>query len=108
MALRESVADLDPPLSERISEMGSAPPSTIRTIIEAGSRSASAELALAIDIMEELALQMVEQFFISMKSCIELVLSRRSSFEFAETLLENHMKIFVILEDRIKLRHIWH
>ena len=38
--------------------------------------------------MEELAYQMVQQFFASMKSCIELVLSGGSSFEFARMLLE--------------------
>jgi len=43
-------------------------------------------------IMEELALQMVQQFFISIKSCIELVLSGRSSFEFARTLFENQIE----------------
>jgi len=42
--------------------------------------------------MEELAHQMVQQFFTSMKSCIELVLFRRSSFEFARMLLENQIE----------------
>ena len=42
-----------------------------------------------MDIMEELAHQMVQQFFISMRSCIELVLSGVSSFKFARMLLEN-------------------
>ena len=42
--------------------------------------------------MEELAYQMVQQFFTSMKSCIELVLSGRSSFEFARMLLENQIE----------------
>jgi len=44
---------------------------TTRTIIERGSVSASAGLSPATDIMEELAHQMVQQFFASMKSCIE-------------------------------------
>ena len=69
--------------------MPSASTDTVRTIIETGSKSASVELALAKDIIEELAPQMVQQFFISMKSCIKLVLSERSSFEFARMLLEN-------------------
>jgi len=38
--------------------------------MEMGSGSASAELAPTMDIMEELALQIVQQFFISMKSYI--------------------------------------
>ena len=45
-----------------------------------------------MNIMEELALQMVRQFFVSMKSCIELVLSKRSSFKFARTLIENQIE----------------
>jgi len=42
--------------------------------------------------MKELARQMVRQFFASMKSCIDLVLSGSSSFEFARMLLENHIE----------------
>ena len=42
--------------------------------------------------MEELAYQMVQQFFTSMKSHIELVLSEGSSFEFARMLLENQIE----------------
>ena len=57
-------------------------------VIERGSGSAPAGSSPATDIMEELAHQMVQQFFISMKSCIELVLSGGSSFEFARMLLE--------------------
>jgi len=45
-----------------------------------------------MDIMEELAHQMVQQFFTSMRFCIELVLSRRSSFEFTRMLLENQIE----------------
>ena len=59
LALRESTVDLDPALSRRISEIVSAPIDTVRTIIEIGFGSTSAELAPAMDITEELALQMV-------------------------------------------------
>ena len=45
-----------------------------------------------MDIMEELAHQMVQQFFTFMRSCIELVLSRRSSYKFARMLLENQIE----------------
>jgi len=45
-----------------------------------------------MDIMEELAHQMVQQFFTSMKSCIELVLSEKSSFEFTRMLLESQIE----------------
>jgi len=44
-----------------------------------------------MDIMEELAHQMVQQFFTSMKSYIELVLFERSFFDFARMLLENQI-----------------
>ena len=65
---------------------------TTRTITERRSGSASAGFSPAIDIMEELAHQMVQQFFTFMKSCIELVLSGGSSFEFARMLLENQIE----------------
>jgi len=97
---------LTPPLLGRISETASALADTVRTIIETGFGSASAELAPAMDIMKELALQMVQQFFVSMKSCIELVLSGRSFFEFARTLLENQIENIHHTGGRIKLRHI--
>jgi len=42
--------------------------------------------------MEELAHQIVQQFFASMKSYIEFVLSGGSSFEFALMLLENQIE----------------
>jgi len=74
------------------SEMDSASTDTICTIIERASGSASTELALAMDIMEELAHQMVQQFFTFMKSCIELALFRRSFFVFARMLLENQIE----------------
>jgi len=62
-----------------------------RPVIEMGSGSAQTGLSLATDIMEELR-QIMQQFFASMKSCIELVLSRGSSFEFAQMLLENQIE----------------
>jgi len=39
--------------------------------------------------MGELARQVVQQFFASMRSCIDLILSGNSSFEFAQMFLEN-------------------
>ena len=39
--------------------------------------------------MGELARQMVQQFFASMRSCIDLILRGTSSFNFAWTLLRN-------------------
>ena len=61
-------------------------------VIDRGSGSALTGSSPATDIMEELAHQMVQQFFASMKSCIELVLFGGSSFEFSQMLLENQME----------------
>jgi len=61
-------------------------------VMERGSGSTSAGLSPANDMMEELARQMVQQFFTSMRSCIDLILSGGSSFEFARMLLENQIE----------------
>jgi len=74
------------------SKMASASTNIICTTIERGSESASTELAPAMDIMKELAHQMVQQFFTSMRSCIELVLSGRCSVKFSRMLLENQIE----------------
>ena len=42
--------------------------------------------------MEELARQMVQQFFTFMRYCFDLILSRGCSFEFARILLENQIE----------------
>jgi len=63
-----------------------------RPVIEMGSESALAGSSPTTDFMEELAHQMMQQFFTFMKSCIELVLFGGSSFEFAQMLLENQIK----------------
>jgi len=60
-----------------------------RPVIERGSGSASAEFFPAGDTMGELARQVVQQFFASMRSCIDLILSGSSSFEFARMFLGN-------------------
>ena len=57
-----------------------------------GSGSISAGLSPANDIMKELPRQMVQQFFASMKSCINLVHSGGSFFEFFRMLLENQIE----------------
>jgi len=87
-ALKEPATGLVPALSKT----ASAFTDTIHTIIERGSESASTELVPGMDIIEELVHQMVQQFFTSMKSCIELVFNGRSSFEFARMLLENQIE----------------
>jgi len=63
-----------------------------RPVMERGSGSTSAGLSSANDIMEELARQMVQQFFTFMRSCFDLILSRGCSFEFARILLENQIE----------------
>ena len=60
-------------------------------VMKRGSGSTSAGLSPANDIMEELARQMVQQFFASMRSCVDLILSGGSSFEFVRVLLENQI-----------------
>ena len=42
--------------------------------------------------MKELARQMVQQFFASMRSCVDLILSGDSFFEFARILLKNQIE----------------
>jgi len=63
-----------------------------RPVIERGSGSTSARSSPASDIMGELARQVMQQFFTSMRSCIDLILSGGSSFEFAQVLLGNLIK----------------
>jgi len=58
-------------------------------VMKRWSRSTLAGLSPANNIMEELARQMVRQFFASMRSYIDLVLSGGSSFEFARMLFKN-------------------
>jgi len=53
-------------------------------VIERGSGSTSGD-----DTMEFLTRQTVQQFFDSMRSCINFILSGGSSFEFAQTFLRN-------------------
>ena len=78
------------------------------TIVETGSGSALPVPTPAMDILEELSFQMVRQFFATMEYCIELVLSRQSSFEFGQILLENRVEtssrlVVLIRRERIKL-----
>ena len=64
----------------------SAPPppceTTTATIVGSGSGSAPPVPMPVTDIIEDLTLQIVGQFFVTMKSCIELILSGRSPLEF--------------------------
>ena len=64
----------------------SAPPppceSITTTIMGTESSSASPVLMPATNSMEELTLQIVGQFFVTMRYCIKLILSRRSPFKF--------------------------
>ena len=62
------------------------------SVTERGSESSSAGLSPGNDIIEELARQMVQQFFASMRSCVDLVLYGDSSFEFARILFENQIE----------------
>ena len=57
-----------------------------------GSGSAPSGPTPVTDIMEELTLQIVGQFFMTMKYCIKMVPSGRSLFEFVWSLLENQIE----------------
>jgi len=59
-----------------------------RPVIERGSGSVSTEFSPASDIMGELARQVVPQFFASMQSCIDLILSGEALSNLPECLLE--------------------
>jgi len=63
-----------------------------RPVMERGSGSTSAGFSPVNDIMEELARQMVQQFFAFIRSCIDLILSGGSSFEFTRILIENQIE----------------
>ena len=60
------------------------------TIVEIESRTALP--APITDIMEELTLKIVGQFFITMRYCIELIFFGWSPFEFVRSLLENQVE----------------
>ena len=60
--------------------------------MEIGSGSALQMPTPIANIMEELTLQIVRQFFMTMKYCIELVLSWQSPFEFVRSLIENQIE----------------
>ena len=90
--MRELMVQLTPIL---LGETNALPPpheSTTTTTVETGSGSALQVPTPVTDIMEELTLQIVGQFFVMMKYCIELVLSGRSPFEFMRSLLENQIE----------------
>jgi len=90
--MRKLMVQLAPIL---LGETNAPPPpseSTITTIVKTGSGSALMVSTTVTDIMEELTLQIGEQFFVTMKYCIELVLSGRSPFEFVRSLFENQIE----------------
>jgi len=62
------------------------------TVVETGSISVPAKPALVVDILKDLILHMINQYFSMMTYCTKLVLSRRTSFEFMQPLLENHIE----------------
>ena len=76
-----------------------------RPVMERGSGSISAEFSPVNDIMEGLARQMVQQFFTSMRSCIDLILSGGSSFKFARIFSKIRSRTLVILGVLHRLGH---
>ena len=65
---------------------------TTATTSETGSGSALPVLTPNTGIMEELTLQIIGQFFVTMKYCIKFVLFGRSLFKFVRSLLENKIE----------------
>ena len=90
--MREFLVQLAP----AIMGVTSAPPlffeSVLATTVEIVSMSALAKPAPVVDILENLIIHMIDQFFSMMAYCTELVLSERTSFEFVRPLLENHVE----------------
>jgi len=75
----------------------STPESTSVTVVETGSGSSPAVMATTtMDILEELTLQMIKQFFVTMTYYSKLLLSGRSSFE-----MRSKSRIFGKLGDPI-------
>jgi len=91
--MRQLLTQLAPVLLGGTSAPTLVSESTYVTIIKTGLGSVPLAPTPAMDILEELTLQMVEQFFTMMKYCTELVLTGRSSFEFARTFRENLIEI---------------
>ena len=89
--MRELMVQLAPILLEGMNAPSSYE-STTSNIVKTRSKSALPMLTPVTDIMKELTLQIVGQFFVTIKYCIELVLSGRSTFEFVRSLLENQIE----------------
>jgi len=73
--MRELMAQLAPVL---LGETNASPPPyerTTITIMKTGSGSALPVSTLVTDIIEVLTLEIIRQFFMTMKCCIKLVLS---------------------------------
>jgi len=62
------------------------------TIVETGLMSAPAKPAAVVDILKDLILYMMDQFFFTMTYCTELALSGRTPFELVQPLLGNHIE----------------
>ena len=81
LEMRQLMVQLVPILLGETNALPSPYDSMTTIIMEIGLESALLVLTLVTDIMEELNLQIVEQFFATIKYCIKLVLSGRSPFE---------------------------
>ena len=81
-----------------LSETVSAFTETIPTIIERRSGSSSIELTPAMDIIDKLAHQMVQQIFTSMKSCSNWFFPGEVISSLPECFLKIRSRTFVILE----------
>ena len=92
LEIRQLMVQLAPVLRGEMSALSPLYESTISAIVETRSRSTPPAPTPVTDIMEELTLQIVGQFFLTMKYCIELVLSGRSPFEFVRSPFKNQIE----------------
>jgi len=90
--IRKLMVQLAPIFLEGTSVPPSSSESAPTTVMETKSASASAKPTPVMNILEGLIIDMVNQFFSMMKYCTELVLSRRNSFKFMQSLLKNHVE----------------
>jgi len=108
--MKEILVQLAPALIGVTSTPSSTFESVPTTIVETWSMSTPAKPASVVDILEDLIFHMIDQFFLMMIYCTELVLSGCIPFEFMGPLLENHVekseKSGVPIELRC-IRRVW-
>ena len=80
--MRELLVQLAPVIMGVTSVPPSFSESALATTVETRSMSAPAKSVLVANILEDLIIYMIDQFFSMMTYCTEIVLSERTHFEF--------------------------